>query len=106
MADIPRDEAFDSTLRLLREGYEFLPRRCRRLRSDAFETRLMLRRAVCVSGREAAALLYEQDRFTRKWAVPMPTLKLLQDRGSAARRLARLEGRPRRRRTIRSDETA
>ena len=72
----------DSTLVLLSEGYGFIPSRCKRYRSDAFETRLMLRRAVCMTGQEAAEVFYEPDRFTRKGALPQSTLRLLQDLGS------------------------
>jgi fatty-acid peroxygenase len=79
---IPRDAAFDSTLSLLSEGYRFIPDRARRLGSDIFETRLMLRRAVCITGEEAARIFYEPGRFTRRGAVPVTTLKLLQGRGS------------------------
>ncbi len=73
----------DSTLALLSEGYAFIPRRCERYRSDVFETRLMLTKAVCMTGEEAAEMFYEPGRFTRKGALPQTTLRLLQDRGSA-----------------------
>lgn len=54
MVDIPCDEALDSSLALLSEGYTFVSRRCERLETDVFETRLMLRRAICMRGEEAA----------------------------------------------------
>ncbi len=73
----------DSTLALLNEGYEFIPNRCRRHRSDVYETRLMLTKAVCMMGEEAAEVFYEPGRFTRKGALPQTTLRLLQDKGSA-----------------------
>ncbi len=79
---IPKDSRPDSTLALLREGYAFVPERCRRLRSDIFETRLMLTRAICISGHEAAAQFYRRDRFTRRGGIPLPTLTLIQDVGS------------------------
>lgn len=79
---IPRDGSLDSTLALLREGYEFISKRCDRLRSDAFVTRLMLHRAVCVRGADAARMFYAPGRFTRDGAMPPTALKLLQDRGS------------------------
>lgn len=69
---------------MLREGYEFIPNRCRRWETDAFETRLMMRRVVCMSGPEAAAVFYDDDRFTRRSALPPTALTLLQDKGSAA----------------------
>ena len=84
MASIPRDRSFDSTLALLREGYDFIPSRCRRLQSDLFATRLMLRRAVCISGEDAARMFYQPDRFTRRRALPPTALRLLQDKGSVA----------------------
>jgi fatty-acid peroxygenase len=62
--------AQDETLALLAEGYDFIPERCRRNRSDIFETRLMLARVVCMVGEEAAEVFYEPDRFTRKGALP------------------------------------
>ena len=82
MAAIPYDPAPDGTLALLREGYEFIGRRCRRHDSDLFRTRLLLRPVVCLLGREAAALLYDGQRFTRRGAVPARVRKLLQDDGS------------------------
>src|SRR5215203_5823050 len=56
---IPCDRSLDSTPTLLAEGYEFVGNRCRRYGSDLFETRLMLRRAVCATGAEAARVFYE-----------------------------------------------
>jgi fatty-acid peroxygenase len=81
---LPRDEPFDSTLAMLREGYRFIPDRCRRYGTDAFECRLMLHPAVCVSGPDAARMFYHPGRFTRRGALPPTTLKLLQDQGSVA----------------------
>ena len=84
MPSIPRDPAFDSTLALLSEGYPFIQTRCRRYESDFFETRLMLQRAVCVTGAEAAEMFYEPGRFTRRRALPLTALLLLQDKGSVS----------------------
>jgi fatty-acid peroxygenase len=80
--DIPRLDAFDSSVALLREGYGFGARRFARCSSDAFETRLMLRKAVVAFGKEAARLLYEPDRMTRRGALPVTVVTLLQDFGS------------------------
>lgn len=81
---IPRDPTLEAGPDLLREGYEFIPDRCRRLQSDAFETRLMFRRVVCISGVEAARIFYEPGRFTRRGAIPQTALRSLQDKGSVA----------------------
>ena len=82
MSQIPHDKNLDSTLALMSEGYMFISRRCQRYRSDLFETRLMLRKAVCMMGEEAARIFYHPGRFTRKGALPITTRKLLQDEGS------------------------
>jgi fatty-acid peroxygenase len=79
---IPRDPSPDSTLALLREGYSFIPERCKRLGADLFEARLMLTKALCMSGPEAAAQFYRRDRFTRRGCMPIATLTLIQDLGS------------------------
>ncbi len=76
---IPQDPNPDSTLALLREGYAFIGNRCRQLGCDAFETRLMLQKAVCLSGVEAASQFYRPDRFTRRGGMPITTLTLIQD---------------------------
>lgn len=81
-ADLPRTAFPDSTLALLRDGYEFIGKRCRRYGSDAFRTRIMLEDVICVTGVEAAEVFYGADRFDRRHAVPVTVLKLLQDRGS------------------------
>lgn len=90
----PRDKRLDGTLALLREGYEFIPNRCRRLGTHVFETRLMGQPAVCMTGAEAARVFYEPERFTRAKALPPTALTLLQDKGS----VALLDGEPHRHR--------
>ncbi len=84
MASIPHNTRRDSTLALLSEGYTFISTRCRHYRSDLFETRLMLQRAICMTGEEAVQVFYEPDRFTRRGALPLTALLLLQDLGSVA----------------------
>ena len=86
--------SMDNSLALLREGYEFIPNRCRRHGTDIFETRLTLQPVTCMSGAEAASVFYDDDRLTRRKALPPTALTLLQDKGSAAL----LDGRPHRHR--------
>lgn len=69
----------DSTLSFLREGYTFISNRCDRLHTDIFESRLMLERVFCMRGEEAARMFYAPERFTRRGAVPVSALLLLQD---------------------------
>ncbi len=82
MHDLPRDPAPDARVALLRDGYRFIPRRCARLRTDAFRTRLMLQDAICMQGPDAAELLYGASGLTRVGAMPQTSLRLLQDKGS------------------------
>jgi fatty-acid peroxygenase len=70
MSPIPRDQAFDSTLSLLREGYDFIWNRCRRFDSDLFAARIMGQKAVCIHGAEAAELFYDESKFQRRNAIP------------------------------------
>ena len=80
--DAPRDGAFDSTLALLRQGYDFIGERSRTLRSRIFRSRLLLKPVICLSGAAAAEMFYNPDLFTRVGAMPPTTLRLLQDVGS------------------------
>lgn len=81
VSEIPRDKSFDSTLALLRDPYRFISKRCRRYRSDLFETRLMLRKTLCMTGPEAAELFYDERRFMRHGAAPGRIQKTLFGQG-------------------------
>lgn len=70
MPQIPRDKNLDSTLALIRDPYRFIAKRCQRYRSDLFETRLLLRKAICMTGPEAAELFYDPSRLVRRGAPP------------------------------------
>lgn len=79
---IPKDRSLDGTLALLRaEGYCFISNRCRRLGTDVFATRLMLKRVICMMGGEAAAQFCFPGRFTRRDAMPQAILSFI--RGGA-----------------------
>jgi fatty-acid peroxygenase len=75
----PRDSYLDSTASFLKEGYQFISRRCDRLHSDAFESRLMLHQVICVRGEEAARMFCEPGRFTRRRGMPVSAFMLLQE---------------------------
>jgi fatty-acid peroxygenase len=83
MSQIPSHTRLDYSFALLHEGYTFISKRCERYGSDVFETRLMLKKVICMMGAEAAQVFYEPGRFTRQGALPKSTLTLLQDNGSA-----------------------
>jgi fatty-acid peroxygenase len=68
---------FDDTLAFARRGYEYISSRCRELGADVFETRLLLRPTICMMGRDAAQLFYDDTRFERAGAAPMRLQKTL-----------------------------
>jgi fatty-acid peroxygenase len=70
MPKIPSERGVDGSVALLRDGYEFISNRCRRLGTDIFATRLLGRRTICLMGEEAAKLFYDQNKFHRAGATP------------------------------------
>jgi fatty-acid peroxygenase len=70
MRGIPRLPAVDSTAQLLRDPYRFISARARRLRSDVFETRILLGKTICMTGKDAAALFTDEALFQRRGAPP------------------------------------
>ena len=81
MPRIPRDKSLDSTLALLRDPYGFIASRCRRYGTDLFQTRLMLQRTICMTGKDAAELFYDPQRFVRGGAAPEPVRATLFGKG-------------------------
>ena len=81
MPRIPRDKRFDSTLALFRDPYEFISKRCQRYGSDLFQTRLLLRKTICMTEPQASELFYDPSRFMRRGAMPDRIQKTLLGRG-------------------------
>lgn len=80
---VPHDKCLDNTFALYKEGYLFIKNRVDRYQSDIFETRLLGKKAICISGKEAAKLFYNAELFEKKGALPkrvqktlMPCLKI------------------------------
>jgi len=82
MNQIPRLPGLDHTLDLIREGYDFLPRRFERLGSDVIELRLLLQPTIALRGRDAAELFYDQARLQRAGAAPNRVKKTLFGEGA------------------------
>lgn len=74
---IPSDCFVDSTYSLMKDPYRYIGRRCRELRSDVFQTRLLLQRTICFKGHEAAKLFYQPEYFERNRAAPGRSVKTL-----------------------------
>lgn len=78
---LPSDGAWESAPALLLDGYEFIAKRRRRLRADAFRTRLLFRETICLGGADAARLFYDDTRFQRGGAAPRRAKKTLLGEG-------------------------
>jgi len=74
---IPREFTIDNSINLLKEGYLFIHNRCLRYKTNMFITRLMAEKVICMSGKEAAELFYDKDKFQRKGAAPKRIQKSL-----------------------------
>ncbi len=81
MTALPREPALDATAKLLRDPYRYITTRCRRFGSDAFQTRLLLRPTICMSGPDAAEIFYDEARFARRGAMPEPVRATLLGKG-------------------------
>jgi len=74
---LPQAPEFDSTLRLLTQGYELIQNTCRKLETDVYEGRLLLQKTVFMMGEEAARLFYDNEKFQRHGAMPKRVQKTL-----------------------------
>ena len=67
---IPKEKNLDNSIKLLSEAYLFIPNRIRKYNSEIFHTRLMGQKAICMSGKKAATIFYNQNWFTREDTMP------------------------------------
>ncbi|WP_060680695.1 cytochrome P450 [Virgibacillus halodenitrificans] len=74
---IPKESGFDKSIGLLREGYMYIPNRRHSFQSDLFETRLLGQKAICMGGKEAAEIFYDNTKFKRSGAAPKRVQKTL-----------------------------
>lgn len=72
---MPKEEGMDHTFSLMREGYMYISNRCHSFQSDIFETRLFGMSAICMRGKKAAELFYDNEKFKRKGATPKWVVK-------------------------------
>ena len=81
MPEIPHDHLFDSSLAIVADPYGFIGKRCDRVGADLFRTSLLFKTNICLRGRDAAEMFYDQDRFYRKGAVVARAEIVLTGRG-------------------------
>lgn len=67
---------------------------CQSFQSDVFETRLLGEKAICMKGKEAAKLFYDNNKFKRAGAAPKRAQKTLLGEGG----VQGLDGKPHRHR--------
>lgn len=79
---IPIDKGIDNTIFFLLEGYRYISNRTKRYNRDMFETRLLGgKKAVCMVGKEAAKVFYDEEKFKRQGAAPNRVLETLFGKG-------------------------
>lgn len=74
---MPKHGGLDHTASVLKKGYNFIAETADHLNTDVFETRLMGQRMYCMRGSEAAELFYDESKFQRSGAAPLPVRKTL-----------------------------
>lgn len=77
MKQIPHDKSLDIGVALMREGYPFIKNRVGRYPSSLFASRLLMQKVICISGKEAAQIFYDPERFQRQNATPKRVQKTL-----------------------------
>ena len=60
----------DNTLAFLADGYRFISKRMKKYETDIFVTRILGKKAICITGEEASRLIYHPDLFERNNALP------------------------------------
>lgn len=75
--EIPRDPYIDNSFFVLTEGYQYISNRCKKYDTYLFQTRLLGKKVICISGKEAAQIFYDEDKFQRHGATPKFVQKTL-----------------------------
>jgi len=76
--ELPYDEGLDNTISFLKEGYLYITNRRERFNRDMFKTRILGgKQVICMAGKEAAEVFYDNDKFKRHGAAPNRVLNIL-----------------------------
>ncbi len=81
MTSLPASDLPDVTHELLRDPYRHILSRTRALGTAGFRTRFLGHEAVCLTGVDAARLVYDPKRFHRQGAVPAVASDVLFGKG-------------------------
>lgn len=80
---IPKEKGLDSTLTVMKEGYEYIQNRTKKHQSNIFETKVLGgRRTIVISGKDAAELFYDNDKIERSGTLPPRVVKTLFGKGA------------------------
>lgn len=74
---IPKEKKLDNSFAVANDGYLFIKNRVYNYHSDLFQTRLFTKKAICMSGKEAAKIFYNPELFQRLGATPKHVQKTL-----------------------------
>ena len=77
----PKDKGLDHTVDLIREGYLFIENRADYYATDIFQTRLMGKKVVCMTGAVCAKMFYNPRLFERKNVMPRRVKETLIGKG-------------------------
>ena len=75
--EMPKERGIDHTFNLLTEGYNYIGKRMSEKDTDVFETRLLGKKMIVMTGRDAAELFYDETKFKRSGALPIRIQKTL-----------------------------
>ncbi len=83
MNKIPKDKGLDNTLKIVKEAYTYVPRRLEAFDTNVFETRALgMKKVLVVSGKKAAELFYDNEKISRKGALPKRIVNTLFGQGA------------------------
>jgi fatty-acid peroxygenase len=68
---------FEAAREFRKLGYEFISAECKRYGTNLFEVRFLGNEMICMTGKEAAAVFYDREKFIRQGAVPKRVQKTL-----------------------------
>lgn len=74
---MPQEDGLDNSLSLMREGYMYITNRRHSFNSNVFKTRLLGKKAICMVGKEAAEIFYDNEKFIRHNVAPNRAIQTL-----------------------------
>src|SRR5690625_3772276 len=76
-SNMPKEDGIDNSLSLMREGYMYISNRSHSFNSNIFKTRLLGKEAICMVGKDAAEVFYDNEKFKRHNVAPNRAIQTL-----------------------------